>query len=116
MLTGSLPAVSNREDWSLGITVRDDTGALLDITGCVLSFAFEGLQSNVPILEGTSANGHIAIVNGPGGQALVNFSAEELSQLSPDTYEVGIRITLTTGERKQLFKGNVPVVNGVVSL
>ena len=37
MYTGSLPAVSNRETWSLTVTVTDDAGAAVNLTGATIT-------------------------------------------------------------------------------
>jgi hypothetical protein len=46
MYTGALPAVSNRETWSPSVTVTDDTGNAIDLTGATMREP-ESLQPRV---------------------------------------------------------------------
>jgi hypothetical protein len=48
MYTGALPAVSNRETWSPSVTVTDDTGNAIDVTGATITIGVREPESLQP--------------------------------------------------------------------
>lgn len=113
MYTGSLQAVSNREDWQFSIVLTNpDSDDLVDLTGATITVAVRLIENKSIALNGTNTDGHIT-VTGPGA-ANVLFGRAEMAGLAPSSYDVGITLRLATGLTYQLFSGTLPVVDGVV--
>lgn len=115
MLTGPMRAQSNRSDWRFSFELVDtDTDDTVDLTGATIKIAVRATDSALPILAGTSSDGHITVATPTNGIFAVAFSALEMSVLNAGTYDVGITALLNTGITYQLAAMTLPVVDGVV--
>lgn len=113
MLTGTLPQVSNQEDFTLTDTIYDDaTGDLVNLSGASIVFEVRDPNYRRTVLSATTGNGKAAVVD--TGVYQVAFSRSEMQALHPGTYDVGCVITLN-GTTAQLLIGTVQVLDGVVT-
>lgn len=115
MYTGSLPAVSNRETWSLSVTVTDDEGAAVDLTGATVTIGVREPESLQPIATYTSGDGKLAI-SSPATAGIFTLDVPmDQATYPPGQYEVGIIVELASGVKRQLVVATLPVVDGVVT-
>src|SRR5262245_29567030 len=92
MYSGSLAPTSNREDWQEAITLTDeDSGDLIDISGCTITMTVRDLKNKCVVLTGSTTNGEITLPE--DGTFLWDFPAEAMGALCQAEYEVGVRIT-----------------------
>jgi hypothetical protein len=112
--TGHLAAASNRADLFFTIELIDPkTNDYVDLTDATISIALRPLSQSLPALTGTNLDGH-AIVTGPGTFD-VHFTRSEMASFSAGDVDIGITALLNTGITFQLFAGQLPVVDGVVT-
>lgn len=115
MYTGALDAVSNRETWTLSVTVTDDNGAAVDLTGAVITIGVREPEALQPQVTYTSGDGRLAIVSpATGGVFLLNADLDP-SLFPPAQYEVGVMIKLAGGTKRTLVVATLPVMDGVVT-
>ena len=115
MYTGALPAVSNRETWSLSVTVTDDTGAAVDLTGSVVTIGVREPESLQPKVTYTSGDGKLVIAT-PATSGVFALNADlDPSLFPPAMYEVGVIIRLASGVKRTLIVATLPVMDGVVT-
>jgi hypothetical protein len=122
MYTGTLEAVSNRQDWQfIRQLIDDDTGDPVDLTGASIVFEIreqpDDQQYNVPAwpgatLSATTENGKITIID--TGAFQVWFTPSDMQSLRAGYYDVGCTIT-ANGLTTQLMAAELPVVDGIVS-
>jgi hypothetical protein len=112
MQTGTLAAVSNREDWLDGGEVRDADSVLVDITGASIIVQVSDRESHAPMLTVSTDNGLITITG--TGTFQWEVPAASMRVFCAETYDVGITIELNGGTT-QLFKGTIPILDGVVT-
>jgi len=124
MYVGSLPAVSNREDWQQAITLVDgDTGELIDISLCSVTMTVRPFQkaANIrsdgygsptvaPVLTGSTASGEITLPE--TGTFLWNFDDTRMAGLCQGQYEIGGRIK-QDDRTAQLIIATVDVFEGI---
>ena len=104
MFTGSLPAASNRADWSEVFEIYDDeTGEPVDLSDASISFQ---LRDGCRTIDAS-----IAVV-GPG-KFEASFAKSQVDSLCAATYEVGCTFA-RDGAVTQEFIGKLPVLDGVV--
>jgi len=117
MYTGSLPSVSNREHWDLSITVTDiTTGTAIDLTGAVIDVAVrDQLALSQPVMTFQSGDGFVTIET-PATNGIFDILVppSTMQQLPAGHYDVGIRITLASGRKRQLIQAVLVVVDGIV--
>ena len=115
MYTGALPSVSNRETWSLSVTVTDDTGAAVDLTGAVVTIGVREPESLQPRVTYTSGDGKLAIT-APATNGVFTLNADlNPSLFPPAMYEAGVIVKLASGTKRTLIVATLPVVDGVVT-
>jgi hypothetical protein len=115
LYTGSLPAVSNRETWSLSVTVTDDAGAAVDLTGATVTIGVREPESLQARATYTSGDGKLAI-SAPATGGIFTLNADlDPTTFPPGQYEVGVVIKLASGVKRQLVVATLPVVDGVVT-
>jgi hypothetical protein len=111
MYVGSLPAVSNREDWQQAITLVDaDSGELIDISGCEVTLTVREFRSKCTVLQGSIDAGQITLPE--DGTFLWNFPAVQMKALCQAQYEIGVRISQDS-RTAQLVIGTVDVLEGI---
>jgi hypothetical protein len=111
MYTGSMGAVSNREDWIVNLSAVAADGSSYSFTGASASVYVtdEDLPTNA-ILSGSIADGTILI--SVDGLALTwTFAAAKMNMFRAGTYSVFVRMTLN-GVTSQLISGTVSIVEG----
>lgn len=113
MYTGALPAVSNRETWSLSIAVTDDAGAAVDLTGATIKIGVREPDAMSAFITYTSGDGKLSITDAVGGIFALNTDLDPAT-FPPGMYEVGVVIKLVSGTKRTLIVGTLPVVDGVV--
>jgi hypothetical protein len=115
MYTGALPAVSNRETWSLSVTVTDDAGAAVDLTGATITIGVRERELLQPRATYTSGDGKLAITL-PATLGVFTLDVPMDSTIyPPGQYEVGVILKLAAGTKRQLIVATLPVVDGVVT-
>lgn len=110
MYTGSLAAVSNREDWIAVSPLIDDDGAEVDLTAA----SFELFICNEdcptsPVLTASTANGKITLLSSTTFQWA--FTPTDMGTLCAGTYSVFLRVTIA-GTVTQIMSASVPIVEG----
>lgn len=115
MYTGPLPAVSNRETWSLSVTVTDDNDAAVDLTGVTISVGVREKERLQPIATYTSGGGQVAITAPASGGVFTIDVAMDATTYPPGQYEVGIILKLASGVKRTLIVASLPIVDGVVT-
>jgi hypothetical protein len=115
LYTGSLPAISNRETWSLSVTVTDDAGAAVDLTGATVTIGVREPESLQARATYTSGDGKLAITAPATGGVFTIDADLDPTTFPPGQYEVGVIIKLASGVKRTLIVATLPVVEGVVS-
>ncbi len=109
MYTGTLQAVSNREDWSQAVALADaETGDAVTISRAALWVCQEN-EPNSPVLQGSTDDGKLALT-ADGFE--ISFTVSDLSAVSAGMYDLFVRIELDTGQIVQLMAGQIPFVEG----
>jgi hypothetical protein len=114
MYTGALPAVSNRETWSLAITVTDDTGAAINLTGATIVIGVREPEALSPFITYTSGDGKLVVTDAVNGVFALNANLDQAT-FPPGQYEVGVILKLASGVRRTLVVATLPVVDGVAN-
>lgn len=114
MYGGNLPAASTRSDWIECVKLVDDeTDDAIDLTGVdEITIELRNPDDGCVALSGTKTGGQISLVE--DGVFQWSFAGSQMSGLTPKTYQVGITIE-QGGVTVQLFAGNLPVIDGIVS-
>ena len=113
--SGTLAAESNRADLAFIVEMIDslNTNEVIDMTDCVISVAMRLLGHTNPALTGTNLDGHVDII--APNTFRVHFSRAEMANFSAGEVDLGMTIQLNDGITYQLFSGQLPIVDGVVS-
>lgn len=110
MYTGSLAAVSNREDWIAVSPLIDDDGAETDLTAADFEMFVcrEGCPHS-PVLTASIGNGKITLPSSTTFQWA--FTPDDMGTLCAGTYDVFLRVTIA-GTVTQIMSASVPIVEG----
>lgn len=110
MYTGTLGAVSNREDWIVNISFVDDDGNALDISSAQSIGTYICRQGcpNSPVLTATLGNGIVLTDNFTMQWA---FTESEMECLHPSQYDVFTRIELSN-ITTQILSASVAIIEG----
>jgi hypothetical protein len=111
MYTGSLPTVSNREDWRQAMQLVDaDTGEVVDISLCSIMMTLRDAKTKQEMLRGSTDSGEIII----GDDMVFSwlFPASRMGALCQSQYEVGIRIS-QDDRVAQLVIATIDVLEGI---
>lgn len=112
MLIATLPPVSNRADWIEALEfVDDDTGELIDLTGCTIVITVKD-EDGCLALNASTADGSVVFIS--TGVVQYTFPRSAVAGLRPDAYQIGATVE-RDGETQQILIGQVPVVDGVVN-
>lgn len=115
MYIGSLPAASNRADYSQDFQLYDDEDDEgLTLAGAVITLEIRRPGCSSPEITATIANGNITVVDEDEGQFELTIPVASMRNLDPMTYECGITIT-QNDETTQFFAGHFSVIDGIVS-
>lgn len=125
----NFPETSNAADWIGTVQLNDDdTGDLIDLTGCTVTFmvvpqtargsgtgggGWPNVYGNfgTPVLTASTANGKITLPS--TGIIQWTFRASEMAGLQAGFYEAGLRIEKSP-DTTQILIGQVPIINGAV--
>lgn len=110
MYTGSLPAVSNREDWIVTSPLIDEDGEEIDLTDA--SFEMFICRQNCPgqsVVSGSTADG--TFTNPTSTTFQWWYTPEDMNDLSAGTYDVYLRVTIDDVVT-QILSCTVPIVEG----
>jgi len=111
--TGHLQAASNRADLLFEVKLTDPvTNDLVDFTGATITISLRPQTQSAPTVTGSNHDGHV-IVTGLGTFD-VHFTRAEMTQFSAGDIDVGITVLLADGITRQLFAGQIPIIDGVV--
>lgn len=110
MYTGSLAAVSNREDWIAVSPLIDDDGAEVTLTDVDFEMFVcrEGCPTS-PVLTASIDNSKITLPSATTFQWW--FTPDDMGTLCAGTYDVFLRVTIA-GVVTQIMSATVPVVQG----
>lgn len=117
MIIANLPPQSNRADWIECFEFKDDDPnqngehELIDLTGSTIVLAVKD-EDGCQVLTASTTDGSIVIVS--LGIAQYTFPRSSMTNLRPDTYEVGGTLE-RDGETMQFLIGTVPIVDGKVN-
>lgn len=110
MYTGSLAAVSNREDWIQTGSLVDDADAEVDLTLATFEmFVCRQGYPDSPVLTGTIANGKITLPTTTSFQWA--YTPDDMGTLCAETHDVFLRVTIA-GIVTQIMSCTLPVVEG----
>lgn len=117
MLTGPLPPISNLATWRDTAELRDaETGELIDLETDIeeITVTIRDPRSESDELAATLSGDAITVL-GVGVFEFV-FTAEEMSNLDPKTYEIGCLVKFTDasgGDTEQVILGTISVIRGL---
>lgn len=111
MYTGTLAAVSNREDWIASSPLIDDDGSEVTLTDATFEmYVCRQGCPDAPILTATTENGKITLINNDLAYQW-HFPPEDMGNLCAGTYDVFQRVTIDNVVT-QILSCSVPVVEG----
>ena len=113
MLTATFEPVTNREDWTDLVEVRDVDNELMDLSSATIVVAVAESDCDRVVLTASTDNGAVTI-QGMGTFEFM-FTKEQTRGLqAAHTYKVGCTIAIN-GTTRQLWIGSVPILHGIVS-
>ena len=110
MYTGSLAAVSRREDWIAVSPLIDEDNEEVTLTDATFEMFVckQGCPDN-PVLSGSTSDGKITLPSATTFQWA--FTPDDMSALCSGTYDVFLRVTID-GVVTQILSCSVPIVEG----
>lgn len=110
MYTGSLAAVSNREDWIVSSPLIDEDGTEITLTDAALELFIcrQGCPGSA-VLSGSTDDGKITLPTSTSFQWA--FTPEDMSVLCAGTYDAFLRVTIDD-VTTQILSCTVPIVEG----
>ena len=114
--TGHMAAASNRADLMFQVELIDPvTNDFVDLTNSTITISLRmGAQSRAaPQLTGTNKDGHITVIS--PGVFEVRFTRAEMAAFPAGDVDIGFTVLLSNGVTYQLFAGQLPIVDGVVT-
>jgi hypothetical protein len=113
MLQGTIEPITNREDWIERVEVRDESNALVNLTGSTIVVAVRERMSKQAVLNGSTISGEVII--DALGTFQWTFPLAQMRNLTVNqTYDIGCTIKNGSGITRQFFIGSVPVLDGIV--
>ncbi len=110
MYTGSLAAVSNKEDWIAVSPLIDEDGTETTLTGASFEmFICRQGQPDVSALSGSTADGRITLPSTTTFQW--HYTPTDMDALAAGTYDVFLRVTINSIVT-QVLSATVAVVEG----
>lgn len=110
MYTGSLAAVSNKEDWIAISPLIDDDGEEVTLTGATIElFVCKLSDPNTAVLTASTDNGKITLPTTTTFQWA--FTPTDMATLCAETYYVFLRVTIDDVVT-QIMSCTVPIVEG----
>ena len=115
---GDVPVIKNAEmsrgdDETLEVTVRDNAGAVVDIsTATPIVCTVRQTTESKELIKKTLAASQIAITDGPNGVLEVTFLPADTQDLLPGDYVYDVELTLSS-KKKTVVQGNLVIVADV---
>lgn len=110
MYTGSLAAVSNREDWIAISPLIDEDGTEVTLTDATFEmYVCKTTDPTTAVLTGTTANGKITLPTSTSFQWA--FTPSDMEDLCAGTYSVFLRVTIDDVVT-QILACSVQIVEG----
>lgn len=110
MYTGSLAAVSNKEDWIAISPLIDESGEEVDLTAATLElFVCRQGCPETAVLTASTGNGKITLPLSTTFQWA--FTPDDMATLCAGTYDVFLRVTIDDVVT-QILSCTLPVVEG----
>jgi hypothetical protein len=110
MYTGSLAAVSNKEDWIATSPLIDESGDEVTLTDATIEmFICRQGCPNSSVLSGSTTDGKITLPTATSFQWA--FTPDDMSMLCAETYDVFLRVTIDD-VTTQILSCTVAVVEG----
>ena len=110
MYTGTLGAVSNREDWIVVSPLVDEDGADITLTDAVFEmFICRQDKPTSAVLSGSTSDGKITLPSSTTFQW--HFTPDDLANLCAGTYDVFLRVTIDDVV-SQILSATVAIVEG----
>lgn len=110
MYTGSLAAVSNKEDWIAVSPLIDEDGAEVTLTSATFEmFICKQNDPTSAVLTASTANGKITLPSATTFQWW--FTPSDMDDLCAGTYDVFLRVTIDSIVT-QIMSCTVPIVEG----
>lgn len=112
MYTGSLGAVSNKEDWVVTFGFIDDDGVDQSVAGATISVSVTDEDTpNSAIIQGSTSDG-IVVISSDGLTVTWTFPPSSMARLCAGTYAVFARMVLAD-VTSQIFAGaTISIVEG----
>ncbi|ANW00690.1 hypothetical protein [Bradyrhizobium icense] len=110
MYTGSLAAVSNKEDWIAVSPLIDENGEEVTLTDATFEmFICKQNDPSTAVLTASTANGKITLPSSTTFQWA--FTPDDMDDLCAGTYDVFLRVTIDDVVT-QILSCTVPIVEG----
>ena len=110
MYTGSLAAVSNKEDWIAVSPLIDEDGEEVTLTAATFEmYICKQTDPTTAVLTATNANGKITLPSATTFQWW--FTPSDMDDLCAGTYDVFLRVTIDDVVT-QIMSCTVPIVEG----
>ena len=110
MYTGSLSAVSNKEDWIVSSPLIDDDNEEIDLTGANFElFVCRQSSPENALLTASTDNGKITLPSATTFQWA--FTPDDMAALCAGTYDVFLRVTIDDVVT-QILSCSIPIVEG----
>src|SRR5262249_37042284 len=111
MYTGSFGGIANQEDWTAEFALLNDDNTSFSVLGAqIVMFVCREGNSSAPVITAKTDDGSITIA-ADGSTFSWKVPASSMAKLSPEVYNVLVRMTLN-GAKTQLVSGTVTVIDG----
>jgi hypothetical protein len=104
-------AITNREDWPERVEITDEDGTAINLSSATIRLEVRAKGSRSASLSAESGDG--VLTGNSSGVIEWRFPADDMEDLSPGTYEVGLIYTLS-GRTTQVLTGFLPVHDGIL--
>lgn len=105
----SVPVISDSmyqgDTDTVTLYVKDNAGNVVNITGATINYV---IQTSAGVTSGEVSK-TATIVNGPAGQAEIDFASTDTSSLTPQDYYHQGSMTDSTGKTKVIFTGTLTI-------
>lgn len=92
------------ESFDITVTVTDESGAAVDLTGASIAYA-----ARDEIIK-TTTNGGITITNAPAGQFTITLDSTDTAALGGRELPHDCAVTFASGEKRVVFVGTLTIL------
>ena len=103
---------ANNEDLRQVFVLTDTSAQAIDLTGATLAMDIESFDGN-DVLEATTANGRIVVVDAPAGRFELAVPAAAMRALPAGSYQHDLLLTLAGGRVHRVWAGSLTLARGV---